>query len=160
MSAPRMNSQFMACSHEDGMGFENHFAALPSEQRGTATPPLTRPLTTAVALLATTTAARCGSDTTAPTATAPPPLAVSVSPTSASIPVNATQQFTATLQNDQSNKGVTWALMQEGASCSAQCGTLSATSSASGTPITYTAPATVPSDPNVALTATPVADIT
>src|SRR5205823_3085415 len=98
--------------------------------------------------------------TSVPPPPPPPPISVSVSPTSASIPVNATQQFTATLQNDPSNKGVTWALIQDGAACSAQCGTLSATSSASGTPTTYTAPATVPSNPNVAIIATPVADTT
>ena len=119
-----------------------------------------RSLAIALGLFTATMVCGCGSGTSAPPPPPPPPVSVSVSPTSASIQVNATQQFTATLQNDPSNKGVTWALMQDGASCSAECGTLSATSSASGTPTTYTAPATVPSDPNVAIIATPVADTT
>src|SRR5439155_5622283 len=113
-----------------------------------------------VGIVATTAVSPTISGSNALTVTAPQSVSVSVSPTSASIPVNATQQFTATLQNDPSNKGVTWALMQDGVSCSAKCGTLSATSSASGTPTTYTAPATVPSDPNAAIIATPVADTT
>src|SRR5438045_5635929 len=121
---------------------------------------MNRSLAIALGLFTATMVSGCGSGTSAPPPPPPPPVSVSVSPTSASIPVNATQQFTAILQNDPSNKGVTWALMQEGASCSAKCGTLSATSSASGTPTTYTAPATVQSDPNVALTAPPAADQT
>src|SRR5207244_4074763 len=125
---------------------------------GTDMRDMKRSLAIALGLLTATMVSGCGSGTSVPPPPPPPPVSVSVSPTSASIPVNATQQFTATLQNDPSNKGVTWALMQEGASCSAECGTLSATSSASGTPITYTAPTTVPSDPNVAIIATPVAD--
>src|SRR5438876_1232112 len=121
---------------------------------------MNRSLAIALGLFTATIVSGCGSGTSAPPPPPPPLVSVSVSPTSASIPVNATQQFTATLQNDPSNKGVTWALMQDGASCSAQCGTLSATSSASGTPTTYTGPATVPSNPNVAITATSAADPT
>src|SRR6266566_8253369 len=124
----------------------------------TYTAPAAVPTNPSVSLTATSATDRTKSASATVPLTSPPSISVSVSPTSASIPVNATQQFTATLQNDPSNKGVTWALMQEGASCSAECGTLSATSSASGTPITYTAPTTVPSDPNVAIIATPVAD--
>src|SRR2546425_932869 len=125
---------------------------------GTAMRNMNRSLAIALGLFTATMVSGCGSGTSAPPPPPPPPVSVSVSPTSASIQVNATQQFTATLQNDPSNKGVTWAFMQNGASCSAECGTLSATSSASGTPITYTAPAMVPSDHNVAIIATPVAD--
>src|SRR5438445_10846414 len=125
---------------------------------GTDMRDMNRSLAIALGLFTATMVSGCGSGTSVPPPPPPPPISVSVSPTSASIPVNATQQFTATLQNDPSNKGVTWALMQEGASCSAECGTLSATSSASGTPITYTAPTTVPSDPDVAIIATPAAD--
>jgi Neuraminidase (sialidase) len=117
---------------------------------------MNRSLAIALGLFTATILSGCGSSTSAP----PPPLSVSVSPTSAGIPVNATQQFTATLQNDPSNKGVTWALTQDGASCSSECGTLSATSSASGTPTTYTAPATVPVNPSVTLTAASTADPT
>src|SRR5439155_12758361 len=41
------------------------------------------------------------------TITAPPPLAVSISPTSASIQAGQSQQFTATVQN-ANNTAVTW----------------------------------------------------
>ena len=121
---------------------------------------MNRSLAIALGLFTATLLSGCGSSTSAPPPPPPPPISVSVSPTSASIPVNATQQFTATLQNDPSNKGVTWALTQDGASCSSECGTLSATSSASGIPITYTAPATMPANPSVTLTATSTADPT
>src|SRR4029077_18601172 len=90
---------------------------------------------------------------------APPPVSVSVAPSSATIPQNQTQPFTATLQNDAQNKGVNWSL--SGAGCSgAACGTLSAASSASGVAITYTAPASVPAPATVTLTAKSVADNT
>ena len=90
---------------------------------------------------------------------APIPIAVSVtlSPATASVQGGQTQAFTASVANDSANKGVTWAL--SGAGCSgATCGTLSATSSASGVAITYTAPASVPNPASVTLTATSVAD--
>jgi hypothetical protein len=87
----------------------------------------------------------------------PGPISVSVTPSTASVAVNATQPFTATLQNDTQNKGVTWAL--SGTGCSgAACGTFSANSSASGVAITYTAPGSVPNPATVTLTATSVAD--
>jgi hypothetical protein len=88
---------------------------------------------------------------------APNPVSVSVSPTTATVQAGLNQTFTATLVNDTANKGVTWAL--SGSGCSgAACGTLSAASSLSGAPITYTAPAAVPSPASVTLTATSVAD--
>ena len=86
-----------------------------------------------------------------------PAVVVSVSPASASVQTGHVQSLTATVQNDSQNKGVTWTL--SGAGCSgAACGSLSATSSASGAPITYTAPASVPSPASVMATATSVAD--
>ena len=61
-------------------------------------------------------------------------------PPSTNLLAGATAQFTATVANDSSNKGVTWSL-----SCSpGACGTISPTSTASGTPTTYTAPSTPP----------------
>src|SRR6266478_5352084 len=90
-------------------------------------------------------------------ATSGGPISVSVAPPTASVAVNATQPFTATVQNDSQNKGVTWAL--SGTGCSgAACGTLSANSSASGVAITYTAPSSVPNPATVTLTATSVSD--
>src|SRR5436309_9008938 len=103
MSAPRKNSQFMACSHEDGMGFENHFAALRCEETNCRRHGYAR----YEAISGDCVGAFHGDDGVRlwlrherATAPSPPPVSVSVSPTSASIPVNATQQFTATLQND------------------------------------------------------------
>src|SRR6202163_3905490 len=85
-------------------------------------------------------------------------IVVTVSPTTAGVQAGVgTQNFTATLQNDAQNKGVTWTL--SGTGCNgATCGTLSAASSASGVPITYTAPASAPSPATVTLTATSFAD--
>lgn len=85
------------------------------------------------------------------------PLSVAVTPSSASVQASGgTETFTATVQNDKHNGGVTWSLAGAGCSGSA-CGSLSATSSVSGVPITYTAPANVPSPATVTLTATSVA---
>ena len=89
----------------------------------------------------------------------PPPISVTVSPTSANVQVNQTANFTATVQNDTQNQGVTWTL--SGAGCSGStCGTLSSTSSASGTPVTYTAPASIPTTSTVTLTAKSISDTT
>ncbi len=89
-----------------------------------------------------------------------PAISVSVSPGSALMPVNATQQYTATVRNDPANKGVTWTLTQGGTSCSPGCGTVAPAATASGAPSTYTAPAAVPSNPAVTITAASVADTT
>src|SRR6267378_2768903 len=91
----------------------------------------------------------------------PPPvvLSVTISSTSASVQAGiGTQGFTAMVQNDSQSKGVNWTLTQSSANCSPGCGTLSATSSASGAPITYTAPFNQPNPTNVTLTAISVAD--
>jgi hypothetical protein len=84
-------------------------------------------------------------------------LGVAVAPTSANVPAKGTQPFTATVSNDASNKGVTWTLTQGGTACSPGCGTITA-ATLSGSPATYTAPASVPADPAVTVTATSVAD--
>jgi hypothetical protein len=109
-----------------------------------------------------------GASVTDPTKTAsatitvtPNPAAVSVTltPTTINVPVGGTQSFTATVQNDSGNKGVTWTLL--GASCGeSSCGTIAPASSASGTPVTYTAPNLVPTPATVVLRATSVADNT
>ena len=105
----------------------------------------------------------CGSSGSTSKSNSPSPsssfISVSVSPTASSAQVSQTQSFTATVTSDAQNRGVTWSL--SGASCSGvTCGTLSATSSASGAPITYRAPASVPTPPKVSLTATSVSDNT
>jgi hypothetical protein len=86
-------------------------------------------------------------------------IAVSVSPAAANVAVSDTQSFTATVQNDAANQGVTW--MVTGSGCSGvACGTIIPTSSASGAPVTYTAPGTIPSPAQVSLTASSGADAT
>jgi hypothetical protein len=93
------------------------------------------------------------------TISTPRAVVVAISPISASVRAGGTQTFTATLQNDAQNEGVTWSL--SGAGCSAAaCGTLSSSSSASGAAITYTAPAQAPNPSAVAIAATSVADST
>jgi hypothetical protein len=66
-------------------------------------------------------------------------------------------QFTATVQNDPANAGVTWTLTANGTACSPACGTLSF---ASANSVTYTPPATVPAAPNnmPSITATSVSN--
>jgi hypothetical protein len=59
----------------------------------------------------------------------------------------------ATVQNDSTNSGVGWTLTTNGAACSAACGTLTGATTAS---ITYAPPSTVPTPPNITLTATSV----
>src|SRR5436190_773895 len=94
------------------------------------------------------------------TVTVLPPIAVSVSPPTANVTVNATQQFTATVTNDPSNKGVNWTLTQSGTPCSPGCGAISPASTASGVAVTYTAPSAVPSPAQVTVTAISAADPT
>ncbi|HTT25273.1 MAG TPA: hypothetical protein VMG82_40540, partial [Candidatus Sulfotelmatobacter sp.] len=91
--------------------------------------------------------------------TTSPPISVSVAPPNGSLQTSNTQNFTATVQNDSQDKGVTWSL--SGAGCSGtSCGTLSAASSDSGVPITYTAPIAVPNPATVSLTAASATDNT
>src|SRR5574340_1254137 len=82
-----------------------------------------------------------------------PPVTVLVSPSTATVPAGGATSFTATVNNDTANRGVTWAV-----SCSTPpCGTVSPAASASGAPVGYTAPANAPkSDLKVTVTATSV----
>ena len=101
-----------------------------------------------------------GSSSTAPQGgggTPPTTIAVAVSPTMATVAVNGTATFTATVAGDSSNKGVSWALSGSGCSA-ATCGALSSATTASGTAVTYTAPATAPSPATATLVATSVTD--
>lgn len=90
----------------------------------------------------------------------PPAISVAVTPVSATVQATTTQAFTASVQNDTAVKGVTWTLTQNGTTCSPACGTLSATSTPSGTSTVYSAPATIPSNSTVMLTALSVTDPT
>ena len=78
-----------------------------------------------------------------------PPIAVTISPTTASLITGGTTTFTATVANDTStNPSVTW---------TATAGSFSPTQTASGTQTTYTAPS---SAGTVTVTATSVTDAT
>jgi hypothetical protein len=87
----------------------------------------------------------------------PPPLTVSMSPTTATVQEGLTQKLTATVNNDPTNQGVTWTV-----SCgiASGCGSLSAMSSLSGAPVTYTAfsNTVLNNSATVTVTATSVAD--
>jgi IPT/TIG domain/Abnormal spindle-like microcephaly-assoc'd, ASPM-SPD-2-Hydin len=84
-------------------------------------------------------------------------ISVSVVPQTMSLAAGWSTLFSANIQNDSQNKGVTWFL--SGTGCSgAACGSLY---SASGPTTTgYIAPSTIPNPPTVTLTATSVADPT
>jgi hypothetical protein len=89
------------------------------------------------------------------TATAPP-VSVSISPSANSVQVSQSIPFTALVQNDPANKGVTWSL--SGTGCTgAACGTLTGVAALA---VTYNAPAAEPSPNTVTLTAKSVADTT
>jgi hypothetical protein len=121
----------------------------------TYTAPSQMPSSAAVSLTATSVADPSKSSPPATVALVAP-ISLSLSPTVSTLLTNQSQGFTATILNDPQNKGVSWTLSGPGCSGST-CGTLSATSSASGAPITYTAPSQVPSA-NVSLIATSIAD--
>jgi hypothetical protein len=74
-----------------------------------------------------------------------------------SLVIGTTASFTATVANDSANKGVTWTVT---CGSSGACGGFSPTSTASGSPTTYTAPAAVPTNNTVTITATSVTDTT
>jgi hypothetical protein len=87
----------------------------------------------------------------------PAAISVSVSPTTASVQLAQRQQFTASVQNDVQNGGVTWTLTQSGVPCSPACGSVPAWTSNSAL---YIAPAIPANSPVVTLSATSVADNT
>src|ERR1700730_138208 len=80
------------------------------------------------------------------------PITVTISPASATVDSTGTQQFTAAISNDPTNKGVTWSI-----SPASGAGTLSKMTNTSAT---YTAPTSPASTLNVTITATAVADTT
>ncbi len=85
----------------------------------------------------------------------PPPISVATAPGSATVPAGTTARFSATVAEDANNRGVTWTV-----TCSAAaCGSVSPTTTPSGTATTYTAPSSPPaSDLTVTVTATSAAD--
>ncbi|HVB34801.1 MAG TPA: hypothetical protein VNJ52_10580 [Patescibacteria group bacterium] len=121
----------------------------PTTYTAPATPPLSD-LTVTLTAVSNADATKSGSATITV-----PAITVSVSPTSATVVISTTQNFTATASNDPANAGVTWALSQGGGVCTPTCGTLT---SVTTTSVTYNAPASVPTSPTVTLTATSVTD--
>jgi hypothetical protein len=111
----------------------------------------------AAAVSAVAVLAGCGGGTSGTPGPISGAISVTLSPPTASVQTGLIQAFTATVSNDSSSKGVAWTL--SGTGCAgAACGTISAASSASAVPITYTAPATIPNPASIVLTATSVAD--
>lgn len=94
----------------------------------------------------------------APASVAQSATTIIVIPATASVRVpGGMQQFDARVMTAGKNRDVRWSL--SGAGCGGStCGTLSETTSASGTAITYTAPAKLPSPATVTLTATPLSN--
>jgi hypothetical protein len=87
----------------------------------------------------------------------PPAISVSLTPSAqAKIDQGQTLSFTATVSNDSSNKGVTWAV--SGAPCSGvACGTFANSTTSAAT---YNAPTSVSANMTVAVQATSIADTT
>ena len=87
----------------------------------------------------------------------PAPITVSASQSTVTVPTGSSARLVANVGNDASNSGVNWTI-----SCPvSQCGAVSPSRTAGGTPTTYSAPATVPvsSVPvTITVTATSVAD--
>lgn len=84
-----------------------------------------------------------------------PPISVAfVSEPPSSMAVSTPTSVAATVGNDPAGRGVTWSARCQ----SAQCGSFSAASTASGVATTYTAPVTVPNPNTVTLTVTSVSD--
>jgi len=107
-----------------------------------------------IAVVALVAAACKGTEPSGPTGSQAPTITVSISPVIAAVQAASTARLTATVANDTSNGGVTWTV-----SCSAtQCGTIAPVTTLSGAAATYTAPATSPSNMNIAVTATSVTD--
>jgi hypothetical protein len=86
-------------------------------------------------------------------ASGPQPISVVMSQPPASLAINKTATIAATVSHDAANAGVTWSCAPAGS-----CGSLSATSTASGANTTYTAPPAIPAGNSVTITATSVTD--
>ena len=93
-----------------------------------------------------------------------------ITPTTATVATNEPQGFTVALSNDLQSLGVTWLLTQSSptttitepnlTTCSPACGTLSTNNTASGVPVTYTAPSTVPTASTPSGASTTPAEVT
>jgi dienelactone hydrolase len=85
-------------------------------------------------------------------------ITVSVTPSSALLPQNVSEKFTATVNHDPAHKGVIWRLTQGGTDCSPACGTFAPSDTLE---TTYTAPKMLPpADASAVLTASAKQDLT
>jgi hypothetical protein len=116
-----------------------------------------------VAALLTFGLAGCGGGWNGPYNPPPPPppptgtISVAFTPLPpATLVIAATASLAVTVSNDSANAGVTWSVR----CASAQCGSVSPASTASGSATVYTAPAAVPTPATVTITATSVSDTT
>ena len=96
--------------------------------------------------------AACGSDTTAPGGGGPA-ISVAVVPATASLLTSGSQDFTATVANDATHRGVTWSIT----GCSGGLAVCGGLTNVTSTQATYTAPATVPPG-TLGVTATSISD--
>jgi DNA-binding beta-propeller fold protein YncE len=97
-------------------------------------------------------------------------IGLSLNPVTATVATNEPQKFTVVATNDLQNLGVNWLLTQSSptatvtepnlTTCSPACGTLSSANTASGVPVTYTAPSTVPTASTPAGASTTPANVT
>jgi len=83
---------------------------------------------------------------------------VAITPLSALVPLSVGQQFIANVGYDPTASGVSWQLLQSGAPCPSACGTISPLITANGAAATYTAPASLPANTHVTVTATSVTE--
>jgi hypothetical protein len=113
---------------------------------------------TALTVTVKATSVADGAKSSAATITVLPAPVVTVSPAIATVNTGgAPQIFTAAVQNDSQDKGVTWTV--SGTACiGATCGTISPVSSSSEATVTYTSPANAAISTTVLLTATSVTD--
>ena len=120
----------------------------------TYTAPTAAPRPADVTLTATSVADSSKSSPVQITISDPAAIAVSVTPRAASVRVSQAAAFSASLQNDAQNLGVSWSVTGTGCA-SAACGTLTNVTSTS---VTYNAPPTVPNPSTVSLSASSLAD--
>src|SRR5439155_142486 len=169
--APGTSAQLTASVTGDSAGKGvNWTVTCPTQQCGSLSPAstpsgvpttYTAPSPPSTSLTVTITAASVADGSKAASAIITvPAIQVAISPASVSVATLGTQQFTATVTNDPSNKGVSWTLTQGGAVCSPSCGTIASATTASGSPASYTAPSTIPANPSVTVVATSVANTT
>ena len=85
-------------------------------------------------------------------------ISVNVAPASATVAPGDSRRLSADVANDTSNQGVSWSL--SGCPVGMDCGSLSAANTASGEPALYTAPASIPQDVQVEVTAKSISDPT